>query len=105
MELNASIINSPFYENGTYCQDAGLTSPYCPVNGSTVGYQPSVPANAIFLAIFALCGATQLVQGFYYRTWTYMIAMGLGCLTELIGTLIDPDYTHQNRHVRLLLTR
>jgi hypothetical protein len=57
----------------------------CTFEISTYGYRPSLPANAIFLALFAIFCAANLGLGVYYKTWTYMIAVCLGSLTEAIG--------------------
>ena len=42
-------------------------------------------ANGFFAAFFALCFLVQLVQGIRYKTWTFMIALCLGCLGEAVG--------------------
>ena len=59
----------------------------CPVEATIYGYYPSLGANAFFLAIFAICFIWQIIAGITWRTWTYMIAMGLGCAGEAIGTI------------------
>lgn len=60
-------------------------SPECPVEASVYGYFPSLGANAFFLAFFAVCFFVNLFLGVRHRTWSYMIAVCLGCLTEAIG--------------------
>jgi hypothetical protein len=57
----------------------------CPVEGTLYGYYPNLGANAFFAAIFGVCLLVQLVLGIKYRTWTYMVALGFGCLGEVIG--------------------
>lgn len=57
----------------------------CTIEGTLYGYYPSLGANAFFAAFFALCFIVQLVQGIRYKTWTYMIALCLGCLGEAVG--------------------
>ncbi|KAI4137299.1 MAG: hypothetical protein LQ341_005209, partial [Variospora aurantia] len=57
----------------------------CPIEATTYGYRPNLAANIFFLAIFALCGIIQLFQGLKWKTWTFMIAMTWGCLTEVLG--------------------
>ncbi|RVX75599.1 hypothetical protein B0A52_00952 [Exophiala mesophila] len=57
----------------------------CTFEVSVYGYQPSLPANAALLAIFALFAIASVVLGVRYKTWTYMIAVSLGCLAEAIG--------------------
>ncbi|KAL2402415.1 Efflux pump himE [Exophiala dermatitidis] len=60
-------------------------SPECPVEASIYGYYPNLGANAFFVAFFATCFFLNLGLGFRYKTWTYMVALSLGCLTETIG--------------------
>ncbi|KAF2787448.1 RTA1-domain-containing protein [Melanomma pulvis-pyrius CBS 109.77] len=57
----------------------------CTIEGTLYGYYPSLGANAFFAAFFGLCLVLQLGLGIKYKTWTYMIALGFGCLGELIG--------------------
>ena len=57
----------------------------CPVQGSIYGYYPSLSANAFFLAFFAMFTLLNIGLGVRYRTWTFMIALTLGCATEAIG--------------------
>ncbi|KAL8982424.1 MAG: hypothetical protein Q9177_005277 [Variospora cf. flavescens] len=57
----------------------------CPIEATTYGYRPNLAANIFFLAVFALCGIIQLFQGLKWKTWTFMIAMTWGCLTEVLG--------------------
>jgi hypothetical protein len=57
----------------------------CPVEGTLYGYTPSLAANAFFAGFFGLALLLQIYLGIRYKTWTYMIAIGLGCLAETIG--------------------
>jgi len=57
----------------------------CTVEGTLYGYRPNLGANVFFAVIFGLCGLIQLGLGIRYRTWTFMIALTLGCLGEVIG--------------------
>ncbi|KAH6629091.1 RTA1 like protein-domain-containing protein [Boeremia exigua] len=57
----------------------------CTIEGTLYGYAPSLGANAFFAAFFGLCLIVQLVQGIRYKTWTYMIALCLGCIGEGVG--------------------
>ncbi|KIW67436.1 hypothetical protein, variant [Phialophora macrospora] len=74
--------NSTFYLPLGNC--TGVT-PRCPVEHSIYGYYPSVGANAFFVAVFAMCGALQLLLGIRYKTWTYLIAMLLACADQALG--------------------
>jgi RTA1 like protein len=60
-------------------------SPACPVSSSIYGYYPSLGANAFFCAFFGVALLANLLLGIRYKTWTFMIALSLGCLTEAIG--------------------
>ena len=53
----------------------------CPVEATTYGYYPSLPGNAIFLAINAACALIQVYFGIRYKTWLFMVGIGLGCLS------------------------
>lgn len=57
----------------------------CPTEASIYGYKPDVPSTAFFLALFALCGFVNIYFGVRYKTWTYMVALGLGCFTMALG--------------------
>lgn len=65
------------------CYEVSL--PYCPVERSIYGYAPSLPANAFFTAWFAALFIPNIVLGVYYKAWTYMLALGLGCAIEALG--------------------
>lgn len=65
-----------------WCTNVG---PECPVEATVYGYYPSLGWNAFFAAAFGLAFVLQLILGIRYKTWTYMIGVGLGCLGELIG--------------------
>lgn len=60
-------------------------TPDCPVEGTLYGYYPNLGANAFFAAFFGFCFLIQLGLGIKYRTWTYLIALGFGCVGEMIG--------------------
>ncbi|KIX02828.1 uncharacterized protein Z518_08771 [Rhinocladiella mackenziei CBS 650.93] len=68
--------------SGDNCTDV---TPECPVELSVYGYRPSIPANAFFAGFFGICCIVNLGLGIRYKTWTYMIALCLACLTETIG--------------------
>ncbi|KAF2226233.1 RTA1 like protein-domain-containing protein [Elsinoe ampelina] len=57
----------------------------CLVEATVYGYTPSLPANALFLALSALCALVQLFLGIRHRTWSYMTGLLLGCITQSIG--------------------
>ncbi|KAL1383432.1 RTA1 like protein-domain-containing protein [Phyllosticta capitalensis] len=67
-----------------YCEDVG---PDCPVEGSIYGYAPSLHMNAFAGLVFACAMLSQLIMGLHKRTWSYLLAVGVGCALELLGSL------------------
>lgn len=65
--------------------DCLQVSAECPVETSIYGYYPSLGANAFFAAWFALLFVPNVIFGIYYKAWTYMLALGLGCAIEAVG--------------------
>lgn len=60
-------------------------SPDCPVTATLYGYAPNLGANAFFAALFGLLLIAQLIIGTWKRTWTFMLAVGLGVFGEMVG--------------------
>lgn len=60
-------------------------TPECPVTETLYGYYPSLGANVFFCALFGLLFLSQLIIGTYTRTWTFMLAVGLGTFGEFVG--------------------
>lgn len=60
----------------------------CPVEATIYGYYPNMAGNVFFAVVFGICMIAQFALGWYYKTWTFMIALTLGCLSEVIGELI-----------------
>lgn len=78
--MSTNVTSNPF------ANCTGIT-PECPVAFSPLTYQPSLAANAIFFIIFVVCALAQLVLGIRYRTWSYMVAVFIGTVLELLGYL------------------
>lgn len=57
----------------------------CPVQASTIGYYPTISANAVPAIIFLVALIIQLVLGIRRRTWSYLVAVGIGSLFEAVG--------------------
>lgn len=57
----------------------------CPIDTSSFHYRPSLALNSILLALFGVSLVCNLVQGLSFKTWGFMIAMVLGCISEVIG--------------------
>ncbi|MDI1490770.1 MAG: hypothetical protein OHK93_001974 [Ramalina farinacea] len=75
----------PPYSYVAYGGDTNCTLEICPVILSVYQYRPSVPANAVFIALFGISMVIHLVQAFLWKTWTFGILMAVGCLTEILG--------------------
>ena len=69
----------------TYGPKENCTLATCDPSTSVYAYRPSIEANTIFLALFGLSMIIHIAQGIRWRTWPFMIAMVLGCITEMIG--------------------
>ncbi|KAF2262754.1 RTA1-domain-containing protein [Lojkania enalia] len=88
-----------------WCAEVG---PDCPVEGTVYGYYPSLGWNAFFAAVFGLCCLLQVGLGIRYKTWSFMIAVGLGCAGELIGyigriMLHDNPYDNNGFTIQIVL--
>lgn len=59
-------------------------SPECPVSGTLYGYLPNLGVNAFFAGLFGVLLVAQLIIGTYTRTWTFMLAVGLGIFGEMV---------------------
>ncbi|KAJ4404369.1 hypothetical protein N0V91_005890 [Didymella pomorum] len=62
-----------------------LGIPGCTLDISVFQYLPNVPANATFLAVFAVLMVAHIAQGIRYKAWTYMGCVAAGCALELVG--------------------
>ncbi|UKZ51538.1 hypothetical protein TrVGV298_005298 [Trichoderma virens] len=69
----------------TFGGDATCNLHNCPVEWSIYGYRPSLAANIVFCALFAIAGIVHLYLGFRWRTWGFTIPVIVGCVTEIIG--------------------
>jgi hypothetical protein len=64
---------------------ANCTLETCPLSVAYVNYDPSLVANALYVAIFGALFLVQCYQGYYFKTWTYSISMLVGLIGEVIG--------------------
>jgi hypothetical protein len=62
-----------------------LGIPGCTLDISVFQYLPNVPANATFLAVFAVLMVAHIAQGIRYKAWTYTGCVAAGCALELVG--------------------
>ncbi|KAL1891738.1 hypothetical protein Sste5346_007488 [Sporothrix stenoceras] len=70
-----------------YGSDANCTLAICPVEWSILQYQPSIPASAVFIALFAIALVIHAYEGIRWRHTLggFAIPMILGCIDEIIG--------------------
>jgi hypothetical protein len=64
---------------------ANCTVSACPIEMSVYGYRPSLPFSSTIIALYGLCMAAQIYLGIRYKKWSFMVAMILGCIGEIIG--------------------
>jgi hypothetical protein len=64
---------------------SNCTLEICPLDWSVYKYQPSLPANATFLALFGLAMVMHIYLGIHWRSWWFMAFMISGCIFEMIG--------------------
>ncbi|KAF2474322.1 RTA1-domain-containing protein [Lindgomyces ingoldianus] len=57
----------------------------CPMWWATIKYRPTIAGNTIYMILFAILLSVQIFYGIRKKTWTYMSAMIMGCLLEIIG--------------------
>ncbi|CAK7216938.1 hypothetical protein SBRCBS47491_002993 [Sporothrix bragantina] len=70
-----------------YGPDANCTLAICPVEWSILRYQPSIPASAVFIALFGIALVVHLYEGIRWRQTlgSFAIPMILGLTDEIIG--------------------
>ncbi|KAL3464825.1 RTA1 like protein-domain-containing protein [Aspergillus heterothallicus] len=72
--------NQTLLENPDLC-----TLDTCPISMASVEYRPVLWGNIFFMAIFGVAALIHLGLGIRYKTWTFMIAMVLGLIGEVVG--------------------
>ncbi|QYS95805.1 hypothetical protein H0G86_003079 [Trichoderma simmonsii] len=64
---------------------ANCTLDVCPVEWSVYKYRPSIAANSVFIALFAIAISIHAFLGVRWRQWNFMTLMIFGCLVEIGG--------------------
>ncbi|KAG2421318.1 hypothetical protein HFD88_005292 [Aspergillus terreus] len=64
---------------------APCTLDTCPLDWALVRYRPSLPGNALYLALFLTMLLIQIYQGFRSRIWSYLACMTCGLVLEVVG--------------------
>ncbi|KPM42699.1 hypothetical protein AK830_g3899 [Neonectria ditissima] len=57
----------------------------CPLEWSMYTYRPSLAANIVFAALFAVIGVVHTYLGFRWKSWGFMGGMIAGCAAEILG--------------------
>ena len=80
--------------NGTYVHrgmfksfgpGANCTLDLCPIEWTVYKYRPSLPANAVFIALYSVALAVHVYLGVRWRSWGFMAFMAVGCLYAMLG--------------------
>jgi hypothetical protein len=76
-----------YYPNGLipFGPWANCTLELCPIEWSVFQYQPSIAANAAFIALFGILLAVAIFQGVWYKTWGCMACVSAGSILQTIG--------------------
>ncbi|KAJ0422982.1 RTA1 like protein-domain-containing protein [Aspergillus carlsbadensis] len=72
--------NQTLIENPDLC-----TIDTCPLSMASVEYRPVLWGNILFMAIFGVAALIHIGLGIRYKTWTFMVAMVLGLVGEVVG--------------------
>lgn len=64
---------------------SNCTLDLCPVEYSVYGYRPTLSANAIFLALYALSAIIHIYLGVRWKQWFFMGAMVAGAVNAVLG--------------------
>ncbi|KAF3923895.1 hypothetical protein AA313_de0206401 [Arthrobotrys entomopaga] len=83
--MDPKLLRYPPYNYVTYGPDTNCTLAVCPVVLSVYQYRPSLPANAIFIALYGIAMILHIIQGFLWKTWAFTICIFLGCVSEIVG--------------------
>lgn len=65
--------------------DGNCTLELCPIEQSVYRYQPSLVANAIFLALYGVALIVHTILGLRWKTQWFMWCMIVGCIDEILG--------------------
>lgn len=57
----------------------------CPVSASVYGYYPNKPVTLILIVLFGISMFLHIFQGVKSRSWTFVVALGVGCFGESVG--------------------
>ncbi|KAI9054228.1 hypothetical protein LZ554_001396 [Drepanopeziza brunnea f. sp. 'monogermtubi'] len=61
------------------------TKDICTVEQSVYGYYPNKPVTLVLIVLFGLCMIAHIIQALRSRSWTFLVALGIGCFGEATG--------------------
>ncbi|KAL4757022.1 RTA1 domain-containing protein [Aspergillus foveolatus] len=64
---------------------ATCTLEICSIKDAYIQYQPTIPGNAVYIALFGILLVAQVAQTPLYRMWGFSISMIAGLLLEVLG--------------------
>ncbi len=71
---------------------AKCTADTCPIEKSVYGYYPNKPVNIILIALFGISMILHFWQGFKSRSWTFLLALGIGSFGEATGDIASQNH-------------
>ncbi|KAL3464875.1 RTA1 like protein-domain-containing protein [Aspergillus heterothallicus] len=57
----------------------------CSIEDAYIHYQPSIPGNAVYIALFGTLLIAQVIQTPIYRMWGFSLSMIVGLFLEILG--------------------
>jgi hypothetical protein len=60
----------------------------CPVSFSVYGYFPNKPVTLILIVLFGISMILHIYQAIRSRSWTFLVALGVGCFGESVGEFL-----------------
>lgn len=80
--------------NGTYVHrgmfqsfgpGVNCTLDLCPIEWTVYKHRPSLPTNAVFVALYTIALLVHTYLGIRWRSWGFMAFMIIGCVYVMIG--------------------
>ncbi|KAK0624180.1 parasitic phase-specific protein PSP-1 [Immersiella caudata] len=65
--------------------NANCTFELCPIEMSVYRYRPSLPVNALFIALYAIAIIIHTYLGMRWKRWWFTACINIGCISAIIG--------------------
>ncbi|KAK4450569.1 RTA1 like protein-domain-containing protein [Podospora aff. communis PSN243] len=65
--------------------NANCTFELCPLEMSVYRYRPSLPVNAVFIALYAIATIIHTYLGVRWKRWWFTACINIGCINAIIG--------------------